>query len=105
MIPRKTIEEYVGRLVDRFCPESVILFGSQANGNANADSDVDLLVVMNHGKTRDVDEEIEIDRALPRGFPLDILVWKPEELRRRLAAGDMALISMLRNGETLYERR
>ena len=104
MIPRTAIEEYVERLVERFRPESVILFGSQASGTADAESDVDLLVVMNHGRRRNVDEEIEIDRALPRGFPLDILVWKPAELRRRMAAGDMALISMLRNGETLYER-
>jgi len=105
MVSRAVIEEYVGRLVARFRPESVILFGSQACGTADAESDVDLLVVMNHGRRRNVEEEIAIDKALPRGFPLDILVWKPADFRRRLAAGDMSLISMLQGGETLYERR
>ena len=53
MLDRTTIDQYVERLVDRFQPQSVLLFGSQAAGTATADSDVDLLVVMNHDKKRD----------------------------------------------------
>lgn len=97
MLDRTTIDQYVKRLVDRFQPQSVFLFGSQAEGTATADSDVDLLVVMNHDKTRDVEQEIEIDRTLPRQFPLDILV-------RRLASHDMALVTIFKTGVSLYER-
>jgi len=104
MLNRDTIDQYVKRLVDRFQPESVLLFGSQAAGTATADSDVDLLVVMNHDKTRDVEQEIEIDRTLPRKFPLDILVRRPEEVTRRLAAHDMALMTIFKTGVSLYER-
>jgi predicted nucleotidyltransferase len=45
-IPLSAICRYVRALVDRFQPERVILFGSYAYGTPNADSDVDLLVVM-----------------------------------------------------------
>ncbi|MBH0185089.1 MAG: nucleotidyltransferase domain-containing protein, partial [Nitrospira sp.] len=36
----------VRRIVERFHPERVILFGSHARGTAGPQSDVDLLVVM-----------------------------------------------------------
>jgi len=40
------IQKMVERIVAQFRPEKVILFGSQARGDAGPDSDVDLLVVM-----------------------------------------------------------
>ena len=40
------IAEMVRRIVERFDPEKIILFGSHARGDATPDSDVDLLVVM-----------------------------------------------------------
>ena len=43
---QKKIEEMVRRIVERFHPEKIILFGSHARGTAGPDSDVDLLVVM-----------------------------------------------------------
>ena len=98
------IHSYLRRLVERFNPQTVLLFGSQAAGTADADSDVDLLVVMEHDKKRDVEQEIEIDRAISRTFPLDILVRRPVDVRRRLAARDMALATMFKTGKKLYER-
>lgn len=103
MLDRVAIDQYVKRLVDRFQPQRVLLFGSQAAGTATADSDVDLLVVMNHDKSRDVEQEIEIDCTLSREFPLDILVRRPEEVARRLASHDMALTTIFKTGEILYE--
>jgi predicted nucleotidyltransferase len=43
---KEAIEEMVRRIVERFDPERIILFGSHARGTANPDSDIDLLVVM-----------------------------------------------------------
>ncbi len=99
-----SIHSYVRQLVKHFNPQTVLLFGSQATGTSDADSDVDLLVVMEHDKKRDVEQEIEIDRTLSRPFPLDILVRRPVEVRRRLAARDMALTTMFKTGKRLYER-
>ena len=42
----KAIKEMVQRIVERFQPEKIILFGSYARGTAGPDSDVDLLDVM-----------------------------------------------------------
>ncbi|MDD2455479.1 MAG: hypothetical protein PHE10_04010 [Kiritimatiellae bacterium] len=82
--------------------ESIRSFPVQ-NGTGNLRV-VDLLVVMNHDKKRDVEQEIEIDRTLPRQFPLDILVRRPEEVSRRLASHDMALVTIFKTGVPLYER-
>lgn len=47
------IAEMVRRIVARFNPERVIVFGSHTRGTAGPDSDVDLLVVMHpHGSNR-----------------------------------------------------
>jgi len=42
---QERIEEMVRRIVRRFAPEKIILFGSHARGTAGPDSDVDLLIV------------------------------------------------------------
>ena len=48
----ETIQEMTRRIVERFDPLQVILFGSQARGDAHPDSDVDLLVVFPHLESR-----------------------------------------------------
>jgi predicted nucleotidyltransferase len=40
------IDRMVKRIVRKFHPEKIILFGSHARGDAGPDSDVDLLVVL-----------------------------------------------------------
>jgi predicted nucleotidyltransferase len=98
------INSYVRLIVKRFNPQTVLLFGSQAAGTSDGESDVDLLVIMDHDKPRNVDQEIEIDCALPRVFPLDILVRRPSDVKRRLAANDMVLKGLLKTGKPLYAR-
>jgi len=44
MIAMVSIEEAVKRIAPRYPIKRVMLFGSYADGNANADSDVDVLV-------------------------------------------------------------
>ena len=45
-VTEEAIETMVERLVDRFDPDQIILFGSQARGTAGPGRDVDLLVIM-----------------------------------------------------------
>ena len=103
MISLNDIRRYVGAVARMFNPERVVLFGSHAEGHPTKDSDVDLLVVMAH-KGRDVEQAFEIRRAIPRTFPLDLVVRTPEGIRRRLRQNDTFLTSIWRTGKTLYER-
>ncbi len=75
---QEQIDRMVKRIVKKFRPERVILFGSQARGDAGPDSDVDLLVVMDvEGSTRE--KAIDIQVALHDiRVPTDIIVTTPE---------------------------
>jgi len=92
------------RIVRDFHPLQILLFGSQARGNAGPGSDVDLLVVL----PEVVDKRktaIEIRRALA-GFPVskDIIVTTPDEIARRGDLVGTILRPALREGQVLYER-
>ena len=45
MVPKEVIDEVKARLVEKFHPQRIILFGSQARETADERSDVDLLVI------------------------------------------------------------
>jgi predicted nucleotidyltransferase len=99
---RKQIDLMVRRIVRRFHPEKVILFGSHARGTAGPDSDVDLLVVMSvDGEKRH--KAVEIGVALGGvPFPLDIIVTTPEEYEwRKEVAGTIERPAFL-TGRVLY---
>ena len=104
MVAQKEITRYVDELARKFAPDRVVLFGSHAKGDADKDSDVDLLVIMRHN-TRNVKKAIEISRDIKRSFPLDLLVRKPGEVRHRLKERDVFLRSIMEEGKTLYDRR
>ena len=97
------IKTYVKRLAQEFNPERVILFGSQARGKPTEDSDVDLLVIMNCRKDT-TDQAVEIRWRIPRPFPMDLLVRRPAEIRRRIAMGDSFVTTIMQEGHVLYER-
>ena len=73
------IRRIVKRIIERFDPEKVILFGSYARGEAGPDSDVDILVVMPvKGSKRQ--KQLEVRMALPdMRLPVDVIVTRPDE--------------------------
>jgi predicted nucleotidyltransferase len=77
------------------------LFGSYAYGEPNADSDVDLLVVM--PARNEIDQSIKIRLALEAPFPMDLLVRTPKKLKERLERGDLFTTHIVSNGKVLYE--
>ena len=97
------IEEMVQRIVERFHPVKIILFGSYARGVAGCDSDVDLLVVMPVAGSKRR-QATEIDMALSdRWLPLDLIVVTPEEFTAYKDVVGHILYPAVREGKVLYE--
>jgi len=99
------IEELVSRIVSRFRPLRVILFGSRARGTGQPDSDADILVVMPvKGSRREAATEIDI-ALIGIKLPVDIIVATPEDIAR---SGDMfgtVIHEALEEGKVLYDQR
>ena len=93
------------RVVRRFRPERIILFGSCARGEAGPDSDVDLLVVLPiEGSKRE--KQIEIRLALhDLNVPTDVIVSTPEEFAWRKDIVGTIEYPAAHDGRVLYERR
>jgi predicted nucleotidyltransferase len=102
MIAPSKIRNFVGEIARQFKPRRVVLFGSYAYGRPGPDSDVDLLVIMPH-KGHPAIQAAEICKRVHAGFPLDLIVRSPAEIRRRLAMDDFFITEILGRGETLYE--
>ena len=102
--PHDLLSTIGDRIADQFDPVQIILFGSRARGEARADSDVDLLVIL-----PSVDDKrrtaIAIRRAL-NGLPAskDIIVATPQEIAERGDVIGLVLRPALREGKVLYER-
>ena len=102
MVAFESIEELCHRIVAAYKPERVVLFGSYARGTQNADSDVDLLVVMPfEGKS--VNKSVEMRLRFRPPFPMDLLVRTPEAVKERLEIGDVLLRDIVKTGKVLYE--
>jgi predicted nucleotidyltransferase len=100
----KLIQAMVERIVERFKPEKVILFGSHARGQGSADSDADLLVVMNIISSKR-QQAVQIDLALAGILlPADIIVVTPEDLERNRDCIGSIIREAIREGQVLYDR-
>ena len=100
---QKENKKIVGRIVRKYKPEKIYLFGSFAWGKPTKDSDVDLLIVK---KTRKkwIARQIEIGRIIDGEIATDTLVRTPLEIKRRLDLGDFFYRNILRKGKMLYEK-
>ncbi len=106
----KTLEEWlpsvVDRVVERFDPLQMILFGSLARGEVNYDSDIDLLVVFDRVELENKRKlTVEVRRTLAHfPVPKDIVVTDVDEIRRRGHLVGPILRPALEEGRVVYER-
>src|SRR5436309_6461549 len=84
-VPMSVIRRFARQVAERFDPDKIILFGSYAYGTPDADSDVDILVIM--PARNQIDQAVRIDTAIEAPFPLDLIVRTPKNLAWRLAEG------------------
>jgi predicted nucleotidyltransferase len=97
-------QEIARRIRATTTPERIILFGSYARGDAGADSDLDLLVIV-PGVQTPRQESTRIRRAL-RGLlvPIDVIVATPEQIERYRDSIGLVYRAALQEGVVLYER-
>ncbi len=102
-ISTELLDEITKRLAESIHPERIYLFGSHAAGNADDDSDVDLLVVV-----RDTDKstrEITIEgRKSLRDLqiPLDLIVCTESQFNRYGQVKNTIMNEALCEGRIVY---
>jgi predicted nucleotidyltransferase len=101
-ITEDEIEEMARRIVAEVDPVKVILFGSHANGTAEAGSDVDLLVIQRDPVSER--EEAARLRGLLRDYrvPIDIVVVGQAFAERYWDIPGSVLYPAFREGKVLY---
>jgi len=111
----EAIAKMAERIVERFRPQRVILFGSQAKGQAHEGSDIDLCVVMEtcgkppHKIAREI--ELEVESLAPTiswqgkvlRVPVQVHVFSPEEFEASLLRAGNFVTAVAREGVVLYE--
>ncbi|MDR1663674.1 MAG: nucleotidyltransferase domain-containing protein [Clostridiales bacterium] len=94
------IENITKQLIGMYLPKRLLLFGSQAQGSAEINSDIDLCVVMNTNDKRTLLTEmymrIEADR------PFDLLLYTPDEWESCLLDKTSFAYKINREGMLLY---
>ncbi|MGH9076373.1 MAG: nucleotidyltransferase domain-containing protein [Acidimicrobiales bacterium] len=96
------VPDVVRRLVERFCPSQVVLFGSVARGDDGRESDIDLLVVLPKLEDRHHDAAVAMLRSLrDLPVPVDLVVTDAAELHERSRAPGVLRVA-LREGVTVH---
>ncbi len=105
MVSPEQLHDITERIVRRFKPQKVILFGSYARGDATEESDVDLLVVA--ATDLPARERFPAIRSALGDFPAAFDVfWKtPEEYDRWRNVVNHVVYFAEKYGRIVYERR
>jgi predicted nucleotidyltransferase len=91
------------RLVAEFRPEEIYLFGSRAWGVPRSDSDVDLMVIVEHSDERPIRRDQRAQKCLGRlELSADVLVRTRREVERVRNVEGSLTGDVLRNGRKLY---
>lgn len=102
-IEKQLLKSVTDRLVAEFNPEKIILFGSHAWGEPHADSDVDLLIVINSSDIPPTRRATRAYRCL-RGIkvPTEVIVSTKKELERFRSVPSSLTKKILEQGIILY---
>ena len=97
------ILDVTNRLVQEFNPEKIFLFGSHIWGTPNADSDLDLLVIVSSSNLSSSKRSTIAYRCLRDiPYPLDILVKTRQEVEKFAQVPQSLEHRILFKGKCLY---
>jgi predicted nucleotidyltransferase len=99
----KQLDEMVQRLVDSLKPEQIILFSSYAYGKPNADSNVDLLVIVAESDELGYRRAQKAYGALSGiGVSKDIIVMTRAEVEWKAEVPNSSVNQAIQQGIVLY---
>ena len=82
MLNEELKEQIKERLLSKFKPEKIILFGSQARGSADYKSDIDLLIISNFSEDRfKLMQQMRLE-LLPINYAFDVILLTEQEFER-----------------------
>lgn len=102
---RAWLPQVVAEVVEAVDPVRVIVFGSVARREEHSESDLDLLVVIDHldpGQRREMMRTVR--RAIRAPVPVDVLVADVAEFESRRDLNGSPFYWPARQGELVYER-
>ena len=96
------IDQMKERIAQELRPEKIFLFGSYATEQVTADSDVDLMVIMESSLTPH-QRNVALKRLFPgRNFSLDAFVYTPQEFDRYKDVPGTIAYNATHHGKLLY---
>jgi len=102
MVSADEIIAFVDRVVARYQPQRVMLFGSYAYGTPDGNSDIDLLITRRKWSMSPLTAagRMRIELGVP--FAMDLIVRSQADIDLRAAGGDSFVKEVLEKGITLY---
>jgi predicted nucleotidyltransferase len=104
---KSVIQKIIQELEGEIHPERIILFGSRVAGNADACSDLDLLIIA-PSEDRPVERRLKVRRLLrelDERLGLDIFFYTPEEAALLTDEPSSFLRQILNTGVTIYDQK
>lgn len=98
------LAEIINRLVREFKPEKIILFGSYAWGNPQANSDLDILIILKSSDIPPTRRAAKAYRCLQGlKFPVEVIVSTLKEVEKFRSVPSSLTHKILDKGKILYE--
>ena len=104
MIDKNAIKQVAKRIGIKANAEQVILFGSHARGDADENSDVDLMIIAESNLPRFKRSRELYKLFRPYPFSMDLLVYTPQEIEKGKQSYLTFVSKVLKEGKTLYVR-
>lgn len=104
LVLKEEFERILKIIKTEYKPDKVMLFGSLVEQQIHEWSDIDLLIIKETDK-RPIDRYLELSRLIKPKVGIDLFIYTPEEYNLLLKERFSFLLSILRTGKIVYEKR